>query len=76
MLYEDLDVFKESHSLVLKIYQITKSFPKEENYRIVDQMIRCAYSIPSNIAEGNNRNTTKDYLKFLYTARGSLNELK
>ena len=76
MRYENLEVFKEAHSLVLEIYKVTKEFPKEENYRIVDQMIRSAYSIPANIAEGNNRNTTKDYMKFLYTSRGSLNELK
>jgi len=39
-------------------------------------MIRCAYSIPSNIAEGNSRNTTKEYVNYLYIARGSINELK
>ena len=55
-----MDVFKKSDELVLKIYKITKNFPKNEQTRIVNQMIRAAYSIPANIAEGNSRNTTKD----------------
>ncbi|MCF7916963.1 MAG: four helix bundle protein [Candidatus Omnitrophica bacterium] len=74
--YKDLNVFKEAHQLVLNIYKIIDSFPKRENYRINDQIIRAAYSVPSNIAEGNSRNTTKDYLSFLYISRGSLNELQ
>jgi four helix bundle protein len=76
MLYEDLDVFKKSHHLVLDIYKITSQFPKEEKYRLTDQMIRSAYSVPSNIAEGNRRNTIKEYVNFLYTSRGSLHELQ
>ncbi len=76
MVYEDLEVFKKSHQLVLNIYEITKILPNEEKYRLVDQLIRASYSIPSNIAEGNSRNTTKDYINFLYTSRGSANEIK
>jgi four helix bundle protein len=76
MLYENMDVFKKSHQLVLDIYHITDKFPKEEKFRLVDQMIRSAYSVPSNIAEGNRRNTIKEYINFLYTARGSLHELQ
>ncbi|MBN2018176.1 MAG: four helix bundle protein [Candidatus Cloacimonetes bacterium] len=75
MNYSDLDVFKKSHQLVLTLYQITNKFPKDEKYRIIDQMIRAAYSIPANIVEGNSRNTTRDYIRFLYNSRGSLNEL-
>lgn len=65
MYYEDLN-----------IYEITKRFPNEEKYRLTDQLIRASYSIPSNIVEGNNRNTTKDYISFLYNARGSASEVK
>ena len=75
MNYQDLEVFKKSHQLVLTIYRITSGFPSSEKYRIIDQMIRAAYSIPANIVEGNSRNTTKEYIHFLYTSRGSLNEL-
>ena len=71
-----MDVFKKSHQLVLNIYRITEKFPRDEKFRLVDQMIRAAYSIPSNIAEGNRRNTTKEYVNFLYTSRGSLHELQ
>ncbi len=76
MNYEELNVFKESHKFVLEIYKITETFPNEEKFRLVDQLIRASYSIPSNIAEGNSRNTTKDYINFLYNARGSANEIK
>ena len=76
MNYEDLDVFKKAHNLVLKIYQITENFPAKEQFRIVSQMIKAAYSIPANIAEGSSRNTTKEYLNYLFISRGSLNELK
>jgi len=76
MNYEELNVFKESHKFVLEIYKMTETFPNEEKFRLVDQLIRASYSIPSNIAEGNSRNTTKDYINFLYNARGSANEIK
>ena len=70
MNYEELNVFKESHKFVLEIYKTTETFPNEEKFRLVNQLIRASYSIPSNIAEGNSRNTTKDYINFLYNARG------
>jgi four helix bundle protein len=76
MLYEDLEVFKQAHLLVLEVYRVTENFPRTEVFRIVNQMIRSAYSVPANIAEGNSRNTTKDYVNFLYIARGSLSELR
>ncbi len=71
-----LEVEKKVHNLVLKIYELVRLFPKEEQYRLVDQIVRASYSIPSNIIEGQNRNTTKDYINFLYNARGSAFELK
>ncbi len=74
--YEKLTVFQKSHQLVLSIYKVIESYPSHEKYRLVDQMVRAAYSIPSNIVEGNSKNTTKDYLNFLYISRGSTHELK
>jgi len=71
-----MKVYKLSHEFVLEIYATTKSFPADERYRMVDQLIRASYSIPSNIAEGNSRNTSKDYINFLYVSRGSANEIK
>ena len=74
--YEKLTVFQKAHDLVLNIYKIVENFPSSERYRLVDQMVRASYSIPSNIVEGNSKNTTKDYLNFLYMARGSVHELR
>jgi len=72
----ELEVFKKSHGFVLEIYKLTDEFPKDERFRIVDQIIRASYSIPANIIEGQNRNTTKEYISFLHNARGSAYEVK
>lgn len=74
--YTELDVWKECRALVKEVYLITKNFPKEEQYGIINQIQRSAVSIPSNIAEGCGRNNPKDSLQFFYIARGSLYELE
>ncbi|MEO0292891.1 MAG: four helix bundle protein [candidate division WOR-3 bacterium] len=74
--FEELKVWQEAHKLVLEIYEITKDFPKEERFRLTDQLCRAAISIPSNIVEGQSKNTTKEYLQSLYIARGSVAETK
>jgi four helix bundle protein len=74
--HKDLDVWKEAIELVLDIYEITKSFPKEEVYGLTSQIRRATVSIPSNIAEGAARSSKKEFLKFLYIALGSLSELE
>ena len=76
MVYTDLDVWMEARKLVTIIYQSTRNFPKEEIFGLTNQMRRSAVSIPSNIAEGSGRRTTKDTLQFLYISRGSLFELE
>ena len=73
--FQDLNIWQEAHHLALEIYEITKNFPKEEIYGLVPQMRRAVISIPSNIAEGMGKNTTKELLTFLYNARGSLSEV-
>lgn len=62
--------------LVEEVYNIVKSLPKEELYALSDQMRRSVVSIPSNIAEGYERNTTREYLRFLSIAQGSRAELE
>ena len=74
--FTDLVVWQEGHNLVVAIYQVTKQFPKEETYSLIDQMRRAATSVTSNIAEGFGRHSYKDRLHFYYTAQGSLTELK
>ncbi len=74
--FTDLNVWKEGHKLVIMVYKITKSFPKEETYSLIDQMRRAAASITANIAEGFGRQTYKEKVQFYYMAKGSLSELK
>lgn len=74
--YTELDVWKNSRVPVKIIYDVTKEFPKEETFGLMNQMRRCSVSIPSNIAEGCGRQYSKDSIQFFYIARGSLYELK
>ncbi|WP_456369979.1 four helix bundle protein [Thermodesulfatator atlanticus] len=74
--YKELRVWNEAMDLVVDIYKIIKNFPKEENYVLADQIRRSVISIPSNIAEGANRNTKKEFIQFLYIALGSSSELE
>ena len=73
--FRDLSIWKKSHLLTLKIYTVTKHFPKEEMFGLTSQMRRSASSIPTNIAEGCGRNTNPDFKRFLTMAAGSSSEL-
>lgn len=75
MHYKELMVWQKSMNLVEEIYKLTASLPKEEQFGLVNQMRRAAVSIPSNIAEGQSRQSAKEYLHFLSIARGSKAEL-
>ena len=74
--FTDLIAWKEGHKLVLMIYEITKQFPQEELFALIDQLRRSSSSITSNIAEGFGRQTYKEKVQFYYLAQGSLTELK
>lgn len=74
--YKNLLVWQKAMDLVVEIYNITKLLPKEETYCISDQLRRSAVSVPSNIAEGQSRNSVKEFIQFLAIARGSLAELE
>ncbi len=74
--YRDLIVWQKSYRLCLELYRITKKYPKEERYGLTSQIRRAAVSIPSNIAEGDGRKTTANYLRSLYIAYGSVCELE
>ena len=73
--FRDLKVWQKSMDLAVAVYTILKYLPKEETYALSDQIRRAAISIPSNIAEGQGRITTKEFIRFLSMARGSLWEL-
>ncbi|MBF0433601.1 MAG: four helix bundle protein [Fibrobacteria bacterium] len=74
--YKDLKVWEKGHALTLKVYSITKMFPKEEMYALSSQMRRSASSIPMNIAEGCGRIGNKEFAHFCDIAIGSSNELE
>mgnify|MGYP003176148196 CR=1 FL=1 len=74
--YKSLEVWRKSIFLCKEVYLITRKLPKEETYVLSDQMRRAAISIASNIAEGQGRESKKEFLKFLSISRGSLCELE
>lgn len=73
--YRELIAWQKAMDLVTHVYDMTKRFPDDERFGLVSQMRRCAVSIPSNIAEGQARNTTGEFKQFIGVARGSIAEL-
>jgi four helix bundle protein len=73
--FRDLLVWQKGMQLVTRVYEVSRELPKEELYGLTSQMRRSAISIPSNIAEGHGRSSTKEYVHFLEVAVGSLFEL-
>ena len=74
--WKELEVWRKAHGLVLEIYKLTATFPNDERFRLTDQLCRAAASVAANIVEGQSRQTTKEYIHFLYNARGSLEETR
>ena len=74
--YQELKVWQKSMDLAEVVYDLIKLLPKSELYALSDQMRRASVSIPSNIAEGQQRRSSKEFLTFLSVARGSLAELE
>ena len=74
--YKNLDIWVKAMHLAQMIYSLTNNYPDEEKYGLVSQMRRCAISIPSNIAEGHARNTSKEFIHFLRITLGSNAELE
>ncbi|RYY28033.1 MAG: four helix bundle protein [Sphingobacteriaceae bacterium] len=72
--YNELKVWDKAHQLTLKVYQLTKFFPKEEVYGLTSQVRRSAASIPANIAEGCGKNSQLELAHYLNTSLGSANE--
>lgn len=74
--FRDLRVWDEAMALSEMVYDVTSRFPPEERYGLVAQMRRAAVSVASCIAEGNARGSTREYLRFISMAKGSLAELQ
>jgi four helix bundle protein len=73
--YRDLLVWQKAILLAKEVYRLTRDFPSSEKWGLVSQMRRAAVSVPSNIAEGQARRTTKDFIQFISIAEGSVAEL-
>lgn len=74
--FSDLLVWQKAHSLTLRIYHVTRTFPVEERYGITSQLRRASYSVPANIVEGFRRPGIKDSVRFYTIADASLEEVK
>ena len=74
--YRGLRAWQEAMDLVARIYALTKAFPKDETYGLISQVGRAAVSVPSNIAEGHARDSTREFLHHLSISLGSLAELE
>ncbi len=74
--FRTLNAWKKAYELTLVVYQLSKKFPREELYGLSSQLQRAAVSVPANIAEGYERKHRKEYLQFLYIAKGSLGEVE
>ena len=74
--HEDLQVWQMAIDFVTDLYKVTNNFPKSELYGLTNQIRRASVSIPSNIAEGSARKSTKEYIQFLYISLGSVAEVE
>jgi four helix bundle protein len=74
--YRDLDVWNESMSLAADIYEMTRTFPREEMFGMTSQMRRASVSVAANIAEGYGRQQTRPFIQFLRLSQGSVKELE
>ena len=74
--YKDLLVWQRGMDLTTRVYQLSSELPQDERFGLISQMRRAAVSVPANIAEGHQRSSTKDYLRFLLIASGSLAEVE
>jgi four helix bundle protein len=74
--YQELIAWQKAMDLVIEVYTISRAFPREEIYGLTSQLRRAAVSVPSNIAEGQGRRTTADFLRYLSISYGSLREVE
>ncbi len=74
--YRNIVAWQRAHEMTLGVYELTRTFPREETYGLTSQIRRAAFSVAANIAEGSGRETDKDFLRFLFISLGSLKEVE
>ena len=74
--YKNLEIYRRSYNLALRLHETTKKFPEEERYDLTSQIRRCSKSVPTNIAEGYGRRSKEEFRRFLKISLGSCNELQ
>jgi four helix bundle protein len=74
--WRDLIVWQKAHAATLEVYRLTRKFPSDERFRLVDQLCRAAASVPTNLAEGKGRSSSAEYRQFVVIARGSIEEAR
>jgi four helix bundle protein len=74
--WKDLVVWQKSHAMVKDVYKLLLNYPTDERYCLIDQIRRASVSVATNIVEGHSKPTQKDFTRFLYISRGSLEELR
>lgn len=74
--HRDLVLYRKAVAFVSSIYKMTQTFPSEERFGLVSQLRRASVSVPTNIAEGSARNSTKELIQFLYISLGSVSEIE
>lgn len=74
--FQELEAWKKAHNLTLAVYSVTRAFPRDERFGLISQLRRAASSVPANIAEGFGRRSTKDFIRYLEIASGSLEEVR
>ncbi len=73
--YRNIVAWQRAHEVTLRMYELTRTFPREETYGLSSQIRRASFSVAANIAEGSGRETDKDFLRFFYISLGSLKEV-
>ena len=74
--YRELKIWQRSMDFVVRVYEVSAGFPKEEKYGLIAQLRSCVVSVPSNISEGAGRGTNKQFKRFLEYSMGSINEVQ
>lgn len=74
--YRNIVAWERAHTVTLRVYELSRDFPRPETYGLTSQIRRASFSVAANIAEGSGRETDKDFLRFLYISLGSLKEVE